>query len=217
MSRRLRIIFKISRCRCAGAARRDAARRARRRSAAGARHAARAGRLVRHRRLGGRRSRRRLRHLPDQLQSVPRAASAARDSRPIHQALREVCRRAAAAGALANDKAKARAFFEENFRPVRIAKLGETTGLAHRLLRADRRRLALSRTRNSPRRSTGGRAICWSAARRRQRPRCPTGRASAASTPRSRSSPISIAAPSRTARSTASSSRSPGSRIPGRR
>jgi membrane-bound lytic murein transglycosylase A len=51
------------------------------------------------------------------------------DSRPIHQALREVCRRAAAAGALANDKVKARAFFEQNFRPVRIAKLGEKTGL----------------------------------------------------------------------------------------
>jgi membrane-bound lytic murein transglycosylase A len=51
------------------------------------------------------------------------------DSRPIHRALREVCRRAAAAGALANDKVKARAFFEQNFRPVRIAKLGEKTGL----------------------------------------------------------------------------------------
>jgi membrane-bound lytic murein transglycosylase A len=54
---------------------------------------------------------------------------AARDSRPIYQALREVCRRAAAAGALGSDKAKAREFFEENFRPVRIAKLGEKTGL----------------------------------------------------------------------------------------
>src|SRR5262245_42357445 len=52
-----------------------------------------------------------------------------RDSRPIHRALWEVCRRAARAGALANDKGKARAFFEENFRPVRIAKLGEKTGL----------------------------------------------------------------------------------------
>jgi membrane-bound lytic murein transglycosylase A len=51
------------------------------------------------------------------------------DSRPVALALREVCRRAAAAGALGNDKAQARAFFEENFRPVRIAKLGERTGL----------------------------------------------------------------------------------------
>src|SRR5262245_41800494 len=39
------------------------------------------------------------------------------DSRPIHQALREVCRRAASAGALANDKTKAREFFEKNFQP----------------------------------------------------------------------------------------------------
>jgi membrane-bound lytic murein transglycosylase A len=57
------------------------------------------------------------------------AARTNRDSRPIHRALWEVCRRAAAAGALANDKAKARDFFEQNFRPVRIAKLGEKTGL----------------------------------------------------------------------------------------
>jgi membrane-bound lytic murein transglycosylase A len=54
---------------------------------------------------------------------------AARDTRPIHQALREVCRRTASAGALGSDKGKAREFFEENFRPVRIAKLGEKTGL----------------------------------------------------------------------------------------
>jgi membrane-bound lytic murein transglycosylase A len=57
------------------------------------------------------------------------ARRAARDSRPIHQALREVCRRAASAGPLATDKAKAREFFEQNFRPVRIAKLGEKSGL----------------------------------------------------------------------------------------
>ena len=57
------------------------------------------------------------------------ARRAGSDGRPIHQALREVCRRAAAAGALAGDKVKAREFFEQNFRPVRIAKLGEKTGL----------------------------------------------------------------------------------------
>ena len=57
------------------------------------------------------------------------ARGAANDSRPIHRALREVCRRAASAGPLGGDKDKARAFFEENFRPVRIAKLGEKTGL----------------------------------------------------------------------------------------
>ena len=51
------------------------------------------------------------------------------DGRPIFNALWQVCRRAAAAGNLGADKVKARAFFEENFEPVRIAKLGETTGL----------------------------------------------------------------------------------------
>ncbi len=56
------------------------------------------------------------------------ARRAARDSRRIHQALREVCRRAAA-GEIGTDAAKAREFFERNFRPVRIAKLGEKTGL----------------------------------------------------------------------------------------
>jgi membrane-bound lytic murein transglycosylase A len=57
------------------------------------------------------------------------ARGSANDKRPIHQALREVCRRAASAGALGNDKVKAREFFEQNFRPVRIAKLGEKSGL----------------------------------------------------------------------------------------
>jgi membrane-bound lytic murein transglycosylase A len=51
------------------------------------------------------------------------------DTRPIYGALREVCKRAAAAGPLGADKDKARAFFEDNFRPVRVAKLGESTGL----------------------------------------------------------------------------------------
>jgi membrane-bound lytic murein transglycosylase A len=51
------------------------------------------------------------------------------DTRPIYGALREVCKRAAAAGPLGTDKEKARAFFEDNFRPVRVAKLGESTGL----------------------------------------------------------------------------------------
>src|SRR5207237_1427258 len=51
------------------------------------------------------------------------------EARPIYVGLWAVCRRAAAAGDLAADKDKARAFFEDNFRPVRIAKLGETSGL----------------------------------------------------------------------------------------
>jgi membrane-bound lytic murein transglycosylase A len=54
----------------------------------------------------------------------PRAA--AREKRPIFAALKEICRSAAAAGAL--DEEKARAFFEKNFRPLRIATLGESNG-----------------------------------------------------------------------------------------
>ncbi len=50
----------------------------------------------------------------------------ARDPRPVSQALWEVCRRTAALKP-AND-AEARAFFEENFRPVRITKLGDSEG-----------------------------------------------------------------------------------------
>ena len=51
------------------------------------------------------------------------------DGRPISGALQEVCKRAATAGPLGTDKYKARNFFEDNFRPVRVAKLGESTGL----------------------------------------------------------------------------------------
>jgi membrane-bound lytic murein transglycosylase A len=49
------------------------------------------------------------------------------DPRPVAAALKEVCGRLAKAGPLTGDKA--RAFFEDNFRPVRISKLGESTGL----------------------------------------------------------------------------------------
>ena len=144
------------------------------------------------------------------------ARRAANDSRPIHRALWEVCRRAASAGALENDKDKARAFFEENFRPVRIAKLGEKTGLLTGYYEpiVDGSRFPNPEFR---RRSTAARAIFWSAARKRQRRPCPIARASAVSTPRSKSNPISIAAPSRMARSTVKNSRSRGSRIIGRR
>jgi len=48
------------------------------------------------------------------------------DERPIYQALWEVCRRAARVKPA--DAAAARAFFEDNFRPVRIARLGEQEG-----------------------------------------------------------------------------------------
>jgi peptidoglycan lytic transglycosylase A len=49
------------------------------------------------------------------------------DTRPVATALRGICQRMPRAVALKGDKA--RAFFEENFRPVRIAKLGENSGL----------------------------------------------------------------------------------------
>src|SRR5215831_12037667 len=49
------------------------------------------------------------------------------DPRPIYEGLLHACRRALATK-IAN-AAEARKFFEENFRPVRIAKLGKSTGL----------------------------------------------------------------------------------------
>ena len=45
------------------------------------------------------------------------------DLRPIHNALLNVCRKAT--DLIARDSRTARAFFEENFQPVRIARLGE--------------------------------------------------------------------------------------------
>jgi membrane-bound lytic murein transglycosylase A len=49
-----------------------------------------------------------------------------RDERPVFMALWEVCRRAAAVRPA--NAAAARAFFEDNFRPVRITRLGEAQG-----------------------------------------------------------------------------------------
>ena len=49
------------------------------------------------------------------------------DPRPLYGGLWQACRQAAAIKA--SDANAARKFFEENFRPVRIAKLGEATGL----------------------------------------------------------------------------------------
>jgi membrane-bound lytic murein transglycosylase A len=48
------------------------------------------------------------------------------DERPVYNALWEVCRRAAKLRPAS--ASAARAFFEDNFRPVRIARLGETQG-----------------------------------------------------------------------------------------
>ena len=55
-----------------------------------------------------------------------RAAKQPRDERPVYGGLWAVCRRAA--GAKPADAAAARAFFEDNFRPVRISRLGEAQG-----------------------------------------------------------------------------------------
>ena len=49
-----------------------------------------------------------------------------RGERPVYNALAEVCRRAAAVRP--TDKDAARRFFEDNFRPVRITRLGEPQG-----------------------------------------------------------------------------------------
>src|SRR5205823_10881139 len=48
------------------------------------------------------------------------------ESRPMYPALHAVCRRALRAGTLGVDAA--RKFFEDNFRPVRITRLGEGAG-----------------------------------------------------------------------------------------
>lgn len=61
--------------------------------------------------------------------AILNGTKASRAARPVFAALYEVCQRAEAAcvsGPL--NAAQARAFFEENFRPVRIAPLGENNG-----------------------------------------------------------------------------------------
>src|SRR6516162_3918378 len=49
------------------------------------------------------------------------------DKRPMYLALTQVCRQALAVGRLTDDQA--RIFFEHNFRPLHIAKLGDSSGL----------------------------------------------------------------------------------------
>ena len=56
----------------------------------------------------------------------PLVRSRAADERPVAAALAHVCRRALALSRV--DEAKAREFFETNFRPLRISRLGETQG-----------------------------------------------------------------------------------------
>jgi membrane-bound lytic murein transglycosylase A len=60
------------------------------------------------------------------LLAPPQAASSVVDARPVRPALEQVCARAVKAGRLA--EAAARQFFETNFVPVRIRKLGDTAG-----------------------------------------------------------------------------------------
>jgi membrane-bound lytic murein transglycosylase A len=48
------------------------------------------------------------------------------ETRPVYAALHDICRRALAVGKL--DDTGARQFFEQNFRPARIAKLGDAAG-----------------------------------------------------------------------------------------
>src|SRR5258707_15277355 len=55
------------------------------------------------------------------------ASKEPREGRPIHTALWQVCRRAA--HLRPTTAAEAQAFFEENFRPVSIARIGESKGL----------------------------------------------------------------------------------------
>jgi peptidoglycan lytic transglycosylase A len=56
----------------------------------------------------------------------PIVRTTAADARPVWPALVSVCRRALAARSLRGEQA--RLFFEKNFRPMRIAKLGESAG-----------------------------------------------------------------------------------------
>ncbi|MEX2034084.1 MAG: MltA domain-containing protein [Xanthobacteraceae bacterium] len=58
--------------------------------------------------------------------AILRGTKAMREARPVYGALYEACRKAAAANP--HKPGEARAFFEQNFRPVRIAPLGEPDG-----------------------------------------------------------------------------------------
>jgi membrane-bound lytic murein transglycosylase A len=58
--------------------------------------------------------------------AILRGTKEMREARPVYGALYEACRMAAAANP--HKPGEARAFFEQNFRPVRIAPLGEPDG-----------------------------------------------------------------------------------------
>lgn len=58
--------------------------------------------------------------------AIQHGTKAMRTARPLYGALFKVCQRAAALGTL--DRDRARAFFEDNFRPVRLAASGQEQG-----------------------------------------------------------------------------------------
>lgn len=58
--------------------------------------------------------------------AIQHGTKAMRAARPVYGALYKVCERAAALGTL--DRDKARAFFEDNFKPVRLAASGQEQG-----------------------------------------------------------------------------------------
>ena len=76
-------------------------------------------------RVGGRRPFGRVKCIPDELPTAPEDQTSER--RPAdYVGLWDICRRAA--GVRSESGEAARGFFEENFRPVRISRLGEAEG-----------------------------------------------------------------------------------------
>ena len=79
--------------------------------------------------------------------AILNGTKAMRAARPVFGALFKVCERAVSAGSL--DRGHARAFFEENFKPVRVIAGRPDRRLLHWLLRNRGRWLAKSRPTNS--------------------------------------------------------------------
>ena len=102
------------------------------------------------RRLEGRRSRRRLRGLPEKLQRDPQGSRRCAGAADLRRALQCLRARRASPPAARSTATQARKFFEDNFKPVRILPeahslrlLHRRRRLLHRLLRSRGRRLAL--------------------------------------------------------------------------
>ena len=91
-----------------------------------------------------------------------------RDPRPIYDGLLHACRRAATTKPAS--ATEARKFFEENFRPVRIARRGESTGLLTGYYMSKSSTDRGFQILNSSGRFIGARAISWSMARSLQAP-----------------------------------------------